>query len=96
MKDKKFILLSIKTNEEDEIENEKIILEYAKLHYPEISIVKRIGKIDEEIPYFVKTSSNAALVLGMQHKNFFSRLFNPGHAKNLLQASSLPVFIAHC
>lgn len=96
MKDKAFTLLSIKTNEADEIENEKIILEYTKVHYPDIRFINRVGKVEDEIPYFVKTSSNAALVLGMQHRNFFSRIFNPGHTKNLLQASSLPVFIAHC
>lgn len=95
-KDKIVSILSVMPNIDEEIKNEKLLLNLVKQHYNNVGIQLLEGNnISKEINNFASNVQNPIVVMGAYGRSHISNLLLPSVAEYLLKKSSLPLFIAH-
>lgn len=96
MKDKEVTILTVTPSAEEEIKNEKLLLELVKQHHSNVGVQLLEGtNISDEIISFAESVDNPLLVMGAYGRSHISNLFLPSVAKNILKTSRFPMFIAH-
>ena len=81
---------------EEEIINEKVLLELIKQHYKNVGVQLLEGtNISEEISKYAEVTNNSLVVMGAYGRSRISNLFLPSVAKDILIRSRIPIFIAH-
>ena len=96
MKEKIISILSVMPNVDEEIKNEKLLLNLVKQHYNNVGIQLLEGNnISKEISNFANNVSNPLVVMGAYGRSHISNLLLPSVAQYLLKKSKLPLFIAH-
>ncbi len=95
-RDKIVSILTVMPNADEEIKNEKLLLNLVKQHYKNVGIQLLEGKnISMEISNFARNVQNPVVVMGAYGRSYISNLLLPSVAKNILKKSILPMFIAH-
>lgn len=96
MKDKIISILSVMPNADEEIKNEKLLLNLVKQHYSDVGIQLLEGdNISKEISNFAHNVQNPLVVMGAYGRSHISNLLLPSVAQYLVKKSNLPLFIAH-
>ncbi len=96
MKDKEITILTVTPSAEEEMKNERLLLELVKQHHTNVGVQLLEGtNISEEIMSFAESVSNPLIVMGAYGRSHISNLFIPSVAKNILKQSRHPIFIAH-
>jgi len=96
MKDKIVSILSVMPNADEEMKNEKLLLNLVKQHYNNVGIQLLEGNnISKEISNFANNVQNPLVVMGAYGRSHISNLLLPSVAQYLLKKSNLPLFIAH-
>lgn len=96
IKDKIVSILSVMPNVDEEIKNEKLLLNLVKQHYNNVGIQLLEGdNISKEISNFANTVQNPLVVMGAYGRSHISNLLIPSVAQYILKESNLPLFIAH-
>ncbi len=96
MKDKEVTVLTVTPSAEEEIKNERLLLELVKQHHTNVGVQLLEGtNISDEIIEFAESVSNPLLVMGAYGRSHISNLLIPSVAKNILKQSRYPIFIAH-
>ncbi len=95
-KNKIVSILSVMPNVDEEIKNEKLLLNLVKQHYSNVGVQLLEGhNISKEISIFAGNVQNPLVVMGAYGRSRISNLFLPSVAQYLLKKSKLPLFIAH-
>lgn len=95
-RDKIVSILSVMPSADEEIKNEKLLLDLVKQHYHNVGIQLLNGSsISRAILDFAGSVSNPLLVMGAYGRSHISNLFLPSVARNILVESNVPLFIAH-
>ncbi|MCK5469423.1 MAG: universal stress protein [Cyclobacteriaceae bacterium] len=95
-KDKIVSILSVMPNADEEMKNEKLLLNLVKQHYNNVGIQLLEGEnISKEINNFAGNVKNPLVVMGAYGRSHISNLLLPSVAQYLLKQSDLPLFIAH-
>ncbi len=95
-KNKIVSILSVMPNIDEEIKNEKLLLNLVKQHYNNVGIQLLEGNdISKEINNFASNVQNPIVVMGAYGRSHISNLLLPSVAEYLLKKSNLPLFIAH-
>ena len=96
IKDKVVSILSVMPNADEEIKNEKLLLNLVKQHYNNVGIQLLEGdNISKEISNFANNVPNPLVVMGAYGRSHISNLLIPSVAQYILKESNLPLFIAH-
>jgi hypothetical protein len=96
MKDKIVSILTVMPNVDEEIKNEKLLLNLVKQHYNDVGLQLMEGhNISKEINNFAHNVQNPMVVMGAYGRSRISNLLIPSVANYLLKKSNLPLFIAH-
>ena len=83
-------------NVDEEVKNEKLLLQLVKQHYNNVGIQLLEGNnISKEISNFARNVQNPLVVMGAYGRSHISNLLLPSVAQYLLKKSNLPLFIAH-
>jgi nucleotide-binding universal stress UspA family protein len=95
-RDKVVSILTVMPSADEEIKNEKLLLDLVKQHYSNVGIQLLNGSsISREILNFAGGVSNPMVVMGAYGRSHISNLFIPSVARHILKESVLPLFIAH-
>lgn len=96
MRNKVVSILTVMPNVDEEIKNEKLLLNLVKQHYNNVGIQLLEGQnISKEINNFARNVQNPLVVMGAYGRSRISNLLIPSVAQYLLKKSNLPLFIAH-
>jgi nucleotide-binding universal stress UspA family protein len=96
MRNKVVSILTVMPNVDEEIKNEKLLLNLVKQHYNNVGIQLLEGhNISKEINNFARNVQNPLVVMGAYGRSRISNLLIPSVAQYLLKKSNLPLFIAH-
>ncbi|NJN28248.1 MAG: universal stress protein [Cyclobacteriaceae bacterium] len=96
IKDRIVSILSVMPNVDEEIKNEKLLLNLVKQHYNNVGIQLLEGdNISKEISNFANSVQNPLVVMGAYGRSHISNLLIPSVAQYILKESNLPLFIAH-
>ena len=96
IKDKIVSILSVMPNADEEIKNEKLLLNLVKQHYSNVGIQLLEGdNISKEISNFANNVQNPMVVMGAYGRSHISNMLLPSVAQYILKKSNLPLFIAH-
>jgi nucleotide-binding universal stress UspA family protein len=96
MKDKIVSILTVTPSAEEEIKNEKLLLDMSKQHFNNVGIQLLEGhNISKEINKFASGQKNPLVVMGAYGRSHISNLLIPSVARNILKTSRIPLFIAH-
>jgi len=96
IKDKIISILSVMPNADEEIKNEKLLLNLVKQHYSNVGIQLLEGdNISKEISNFANNVQNPMVVMGAYGRSHISNMLLPSVAQYILKKSNLPLFIAH-
>lgn len=96
MSDKIVSILSVMPNLDEEIKNEKLLLNLVRQHYNNVGMQLLEGNnISKEISNFAGNVQNPLVVMGAYGRSRISNLVLPSVANYLLESSNLPLFIAH-
>ncbi|MCC5930847.1 MAG: universal stress protein [Cyclobacteriaceae bacterium] len=95
-KDKEVSILTVMPSADEEIKNEKLLLDLVQQHYNNVGVQLLEGSnISEEISNFAESVDNPMVVMGAYGRSHISNLLLPSVAKDILKKSSIPLFIAH-
>lgn len=95
-KNKIVSILSVMPNVDEEIKNERLLMNLVKQHYSNVGIQLLEGdNISREISNFTRRLQNPLVVMGAYGRSHISNLLLPSVAQYLLKKSNLPLFIAH-
>lgn len=95
-KDKEITILTVMPSEDEEIENEKLLMDFVKKYYKNIGLQLLVGdNISLEISNFAESVDNPLVVMGAYGRSRISNLFIPSTAKQFLIRGHIPLFIAH-
>jgi nucleotide-binding universal stress UspA family protein len=96
MRDKVVSILTVMPNVDEEIKNEKLLLNLVKQYYKNVGLQLLEGQnISKEINNFARNVQNPLVVMGAYGRSRISNLLLPSVAQYLLEKSNLPLFIAH-
>lgn len=96
LRDKIVSILSVMPNLDEEIKNEKLLLNLVRQHYNNVGMQLLEGNnISKEISNFAENVQNPLVVMGAYGRSRISNLVLPSVANYLLESSNLPLFIAH-
>jgi nucleotide-binding universal stress UspA family protein len=94
--DKIVSILTVMPSADEEIKNEKLLLDLVKQSYNNVGIQLLEGNnISKEISNFTNNVQNPLVVMGAYGRSHISNLLIPSVARNILKESKLPLFIAH-
>jgi nucleotide-binding universal stress UspA family protein len=95
-KDKEVSILTVMPSADEEIKNEKLLLDLVQQHYNNVGVQLLEGSnISEEISNFAESADNPLVVMGAYGRSHISNLLLPSVAKDILKKSRIPLFIAH-
>jgi nucleotide-binding universal stress UspA family protein len=95
-REKSVSVLTVVPDAEEEIINEKLLLDFVKQHYKDVGLQLLTGNnIGLEISNFAENTPNPIVVMGAYGRSHISNLFLPSVARHILERSNLPIFIAH-
>ncbi len=95
-KDKITSILTVTPSLEEEIKNEKFLLDLVKQHYNNVGVQLLEGtSIASEIIRFAESVENPLVVMGAYGRNVISNLLIPSVARDIIERRCLPLFIAH-
>ena len=96
LQDKIVSILTVMPNADEEIKNEKLLLNLVKQYYNNVGIQLLEGNnISKEINNFAGSVQKPLVVMGAYGRSRISNLLIPSVAEYLLKKSNLPLFIAH-
>ncbi len=96
MKDKVVSILTVTPSLEEEIKNEKFLLDLAKHYYDNVGVQLLEGSnISSEIMSFADTVENPLVIMGAYGRSSVSNLIIPSVARGIIEERRLPLFIAH-
>jgi hypothetical protein len=89
-------LLSVRSNKQPRrIPDNKLMTEFAKLHYPRTTFTTLKGEAETEILKYLEGLENTLVVLGAYRRGRVSRWFRHSLADVLMKKLQVPLFIAH-
>lgn len=95
-KDKEVSILTVMPSADEEIKNEKLLLDLVRQHYNNVGVQLLEGSnISDEISNFADSVENPLVVMGAYGRSHISNLLLPSVAKDILKKSRTPLFIAH-
>ncbi|MDZ7606137.1 MAG: universal stress protein [Cyclobacteriaceae bacterium] len=95
-KNKVVSILTVTPNLDEEIKNEKLLLNLVQQHFHNVGIQLLEGNnISKEINNFAKSVHNPLIVMGAFGRSRISNMLIPSVAQFFLKSSNLPLFIAH-
>ncbi|MGF1637888.1 MAG: universal stress protein [Cyclobacteriaceae bacterium] len=95
-RDKEVSILTVMPSVDEEIKNEKLLLNFVRQHFNNVGVQMLEGSnISEEISNFASSVSNTIVVMGAYGRSHISNLLLPSVAKDILKKSRIPLFIAH-
>lgn len=95
-KNKVVSILTVTPNLDEEIKNEKLLLNLVKQHFNNVGIQLLEGNnISKEIDNFSRGVQNPLVVMGAFGRSRISNMLIPSVAQFFLKTSNLPLFIAH-
>jgi len=96
VKDKVVSILTVTPSLEEEIKNEKFLLDLAKHYYNNVGVQLMEGSnISTEIMAFADTVENPLVIMGAYGRSSVSNLIIPSVARGIIEERRLPLFIAH-
>ena len=95
-RDKIVSILTVTPSLDEEIKNEKLLLNLVKQHYRNVGIQMLEGNnISKEIGNFALGVKNPMVVMGAFGRSHLSNLLTPSVAQSLVREANLPLFISH-
>jgi hypothetical protein len=95
-KQKKVIVVSIRQDEKDALEEQFKMKEWMKNHYSEVEYVVLKGEPSDQLFAYLIERKNGIVVMGACGRSMLSRFFKPSHARLIVKTVNLPIFISHC
>jgi nucleotide-binding universal stress UspA family protein len=95
-RNKEVTILTITPNAEEEIKNERCLLDLVKQHYNNVGLQLLNGSsISGEILNFAHSVENPLVIMGAYGRSTISNLIIPSVARRIIEHSKTPLFIAH-
>jgi len=89
-------LISVRSNRDDQVENEKLLEEWLNHHYTAIEKNELHQNAKEQLLQAVnKFGGNTHVVISAYGKEAYARIFHPSHVHLLLKYSKASLFISH-
>lgn len=89
-------ILTVTPSVDEEIKNEKLLLDMTKQQFNNVGIQLLEGNnISKEIIKFASAQNNPLVVMGAYGRSHISNLLIPSVARSILKTSRIPLFIAH-
>lgn len=89
-------ILAVMPSLDEEIKNERFLLDLVKQHYNNVGVQLLEGvHIAQEIHRFAESVENPVVVMGAYGRSAISNLFIPSVARDIIEKRQLPLFIAH-
>jgi hypothetical protein len=90
------LLISVNSNRDDQVENEKLLEEWLNHHYSSIEKeVLRQNAKEQLLDAVNKFSGNVQVVISAYGKEAYARIFHPSHVHLLLKYSRASLFVSH-
>ena len=95
-KNKVTSILTVTPSLEEEMKNEKFLLELVKHHYYNVGVQLLEGSnISQEIINFADSVENPLVIMGAYGRSSISNLILPSVARGIIKKRRIPLFIAH-
>ena len=89
-------ILTVTPSLDEEILNEKLLLNLVKQHYNNVGVQLLEGThITQEISNFARSVTNPLVIMGAFGRSSISNLFIPSVARGIIEEGNTPLFIAH-
>ncbi len=96
VKDKIATILTITPSVDEEIKNEKFLMELVKQHFSNVGMQLLTGtSTSKEILNFADQSEAPLVIMGAYGRSKISNLIIPSVARRIIEKSRIPLFIAH-
>lgn len=96
VKDKIATVLTITPKAEEEIKNEKFLLELVKEHFTNVGVQLLTGSsTSHEILNFAESVEDSLVIMGAYGRSTISNLIIPSVARRIIEKHRIPLFIAH-
>ena len=96
IKNKIATILTVTPSAEEEIKNEKLLMELVKQHFNNVGLQLLSGpSTSKEIMHFAENSANPLVVMGAYGRSTISNLIIPSVARRIIENRRIPLFIAH-
>ncbi len=93
---KEVTILTVTPNAEEEIKNERCLLNLIKQHFKNVGLQLLSGtRISEEILNFANGVEDPLVIMGAYGRSTISNLIIPSVARRIIQHCNTPLFIAH-
>lgn len=95
-KSKVATILTVSPAADEEIKNEKLLMELVKQHFHNVGLQLLTGSSTSlEILNFAENAQNPLVVMGAYGRSTISNLIIPSVARRIIEKRSIPLFIAH-
>lgn len=89
-------ILTVTPNRDEEIKNEKFLLDLVKQHYSNVGLQLLTGtNTSREILHFAGSVENPLVIMGAYGRSKISNLIIPSVANRIIEQQRIPLFIAH-
>ncbi len=95
LRQKKAIIVSVRPNGDESVEEQFKMKEWLKNHYNEVEFVILKGEPSDQLFGYLIEKKNGIVVMGAYGRSMLSRFFKPSHARLIVKTVNLPIFIAH-
>jgi len=96
VKDKVATVLTVTPKAEEEIKNEKFLLELVKEHFNNVGVQLLTGSsTSHEILNFAESVEDSLVIMGAYGRSTISNLIIPSVARRIIEKRRIPLFIAH-
>jgi nucleotide-binding universal stress UspA family protein len=95
MATKHVVVISVVEGKDESDINHYRIKEWISTHYQDAAFITLTGKPSDELFGFLLEKKDAIVVIGAYGRSSISRAFFPSHARLMMKAINLPLFIAH-
>lgn len=96
VKDKIVTILTVSPSAEEEIKNEKLLMDLVQQHFSNVGLQLLTGtSTSTEILNFADSVENPLVIMGAYGRSTISNLIIPSVARGIIEKSRIPLFIAH-
>ncbi len=96
VKDRIVTTLTVTPGADEEIKNEKFLMELVKQHFNNVGMQLLTGtNISQEILNFADKNDNPLVIMGAYGRSTISNLIIPSVARGIIEKKRIPLFIAH-
>lgn len=88
-------IISVVGKEDEKVEHEEEALAFLKLYKPEFDREVLVGKPSDELLHYAEISGHSMVVMGAFGRSAFSKLFKSSLGRKIVEARTVPVFVAH-